>query len=310
MSNHASVGVSRGCGSVRTPGGVYVECGLFASSDNTRILEHFLFDPPLAIPPGLDLVNKPQLWTDSATGLTHLLIWVGAEHYPYVADYIEETRRFGASRKLSPTLDFSRLTPGKSRMMLAHPRCLNTAWEDMTLPFFCAQRSCRCRRCVDLEERVRQYHDLTGPRIGAVSFQTSAHPSSVPAGVTVTEVHPLTDTLTLTETITIARHMGPCLTKCYDLIPADAGRHSPWNQAIMAEEQPGGVTLPLYERQIGDTLYVYTPTGEPTQGLTPGVFAALPITGFSLIKRANGTVQEHAKQVLDQTGYPIQETRE
>ena len=50
--------VPRGCGE-REPGGVYAECGL---SPRGRPLEEFLFDPPLPIPEGLDLINKPQLW--------------------------------------------------------------------------------------------------------------------------------------------------------------------------------------------------------------------------------------------------------
>ncbi len=45
----------RGCGD-REPGGVYAESGL---SRYGRPIEHFLFDPPLPVPDGLDLVNKP-----------------------------------------------------------------------------------------------------------------------------------------------------------------------------------------------------------------------------------------------------------
>jgi hypothetical protein len=45
----------RGCGD-REEGGVYAECG---PSPYGSPLEHFLFDPPLPLPDGLDLVNKP-----------------------------------------------------------------------------------------------------------------------------------------------------------------------------------------------------------------------------------------------------------
>src|SRR5579863_5482931 len=109
----------RGCGQ-RTPGGLYVECGL---SPYGRPLEDFLIDPPLSLPTGIDLVNKPQLWprTDPAsqeavvdveTGrpVYDLLIHIGAEYYPYAPDYIEETRRMGASRKLNPNLDLAKLS--------------------------------------------------------------------------------------------------------------------------------------------------------------------------------------------------------
>src|SRR5258707_634554 len=78
--------VPRGCGE-REPGGVYAESGL---SPRGRPLEEFLFDPPLPIPEGLDLINKPQLWQralasgetaldDDGLPILDLLIWVGAE---------------------------------------------------------------------------------------------------------------------------------------------------------------------------------------------------------------------------------------
>jgi hypothetical protein len=87
--------VPRGCGE-REPGGVYAESGL---SPRGRPLVEFLFDPPLPIPEGLDLINKPQLWMRTlASGepaldeegqpIFDLLIWVGAEHYPYCSDYL------------------------------------------------------------------------------------------------------------------------------------------------------------------------------------------------------------------------------
>ena len=69
--------VERGCGE-REQGGVYAETGL---SRYGTPLEYFLIDPPQPLPVGLDLINKPQLWEDPATGITHLLIWIGGEHY-------------------------------------------------------------------------------------------------------------------------------------------------------------------------------------------------------------------------------------
>ena len=94
--------VPRGCGE-REPGGVYAESGL---SPRGRPLEEFLFDPPLPVPVGLDLINKPQLWQRTlASGepaldeeelpIFDLLIWVGAEHYPYCPDYLEEVKHWG-----------------------------------------------------------------------------------------------------------------------------------------------------------------------------------------------------------------------
>lgn len=47
----------RGCGD-REPGGVYAESGVGPFGFP---LEHFLIDPPMPLPPGLDLVNKARI---------------------------------------------------------------------------------------------------------------------------------------------------------------------------------------------------------------------------------------------------------
>src|SRR5712672_1863788 len=135
--------VERGCGD-REPGGVYCESGL---SPRGRPLEEFLIDPPLPLPDGLDLVNKPQLWQRTlpsgepaldaeGDAIFDLLIWVGEEHYPYCSDFIEEVKQFGASRRLNPNLDLSLLSRS-SRMILAHPRARNTAWQTQRPPEIC-----------------------------------------------------------------------------------------------------------------------------------------------------------------------------
>src|SRR5258708_36853707 len=76
------------------------------------------------------------MWEGRATGITHLLIWIGSEHYQWCSDYIEETRRFGASRRINPNLELSRLTR-ESRMILAHPRALDTLWKEQRPPQVC-----------------------------------------------------------------------------------------------------------------------------------------------------------------------------
>src|SRR5437016_2413918 len=65
-----------------------------------------------------------------------MLISIVGEQYEYTPYYIEETRRFGASRRINPNLELSRLTR-ESRMILAHPRVINTLWEEQTPPQEC-----------------------------------------------------------------------------------------------------------------------------------------------------------------------------
>jgi hypothetical protein len=264
--------VFRGCGE-RTPGGIYIECGL---SPVGRPFEDFLVDPPLAMPPGLGceaLANKPQFWTDSATGTVHLVIWIGAEHYPYLADFVEEARRFGISRKLSAQLlerpAFARITLN-SRMILAHPRGLNTWWAQQLPPF-------RCMKEV---------------------------PAHAPAGCAAeaNEQVPVDES-------DVDERTGPCLFQTWDLIPAaealpltDPATGAPVVDPITHEVRRKCFTLggrTWYARRIGSTEYVYAPTGDSAAGLEPGIFGAFPITGFALVTRSDGCVDPRVAARLE-----------
>lgn len=112
-----AIPVERGCGS-RKQGGIYAE---FGCGPGGSPIEDFLIDPPVIFDPkelgitpiGVRLVEREGVW--------HIIDWVGSEHYPNVADYVEETRRAGLSRRLAKTLDFSKLTE-QSRILLVHAR--------------------------------------------------------------------------------------------------------------------------------------------------------------------------------------------
>lgn len=115
-----AVPVERGCGS-RQAGGAYFETGL---SDNGLPVEAFLFDPPGALTQetiqamGIRPVGV-TLTAPGPDGVVHVIDWIGSKFYPNVADLIEETRRYGLSRRLPKNLDFSALTRD-SRIVLAH----------------------------------------------------------------------------------------------------------------------------------------------------------------------------------------------
>jgi hypothetical protein len=271
--------VSRGCGD-REPGGVYCECGL---SSRGRPLEEFLIDPPLPVPDGLDLVNKPQLWQrthptgeaalDAEGDLIYdLLIWVGEEFYAYCSDYIEETRQFGASRRLNPHLDLSLLSRS-SRMILAHPRARNTAWQTQRPPEICRK---------DIPGHATSTSDIDGEgedtllmqlmRLAASGSDTESSPADVP-------------------------HNGPCLFKVWELIPREAAQTVLELDEFETEDVASGPqNAPLCLRAIGSTVYPYRPTGESADGLVPGIFAALPITGFAFIRFDDGSVNDRAKE--------------
>jgi hypothetical protein len=114
---------ARGCGK-RVKGGIYVEVptGPFG-----RPLEDFLIEPPVVVDPselGLSPIGVKLIQKD---GVYHILDWVGTNYYPNVADFVEEARIMGISRRLPKTLDFQKLTAG-SRLILLHPRAHDDNW--------------------------------------------------------------------------------------------------------------------------------------------------------------------------------------
>jgi hypothetical protein len=116
--------VIRACGR-RIRGGVYAETGL---SEEGLPIEYFIVDPPIPVDTsqlGLASVGVQliEVKATDAGNVYHVFDVVGQEFYPYPADYIEETRRLGASRRLPANLDFSRLGPG-SRLVLIHARAV------------------------------------------------------------------------------------------------------------------------------------------------------------------------------------------
>lgn len=117
ITNGTSTGGSRGCGS-RKQGGVYLCTGL---SEDGSPVEDFLVDPvrPFRGEP----FRAPISWEDpTKPGLFHAVIWVGAEFYPSLVDFVEEVKAKGASRRIPSSFDFSKLTPGASRMIFVHPK--------------------------------------------------------------------------------------------------------------------------------------------------------------------------------------------
>jgi hypothetical protein len=287
--------VPRGCGD-REPGGAYIESGL---SPWGRPLEAFLIDPPLPMPDGLDLVNKPTLWQRTLSGgevardadgvpIYDVLIWVGCAYYPYCPDFIEEVRRYGASRKLNPNLDLSLLSQA-SHMILAHPRVINRLWQTQRPPQ-------RCEKHIEGHDlKLLASEKAQSAWITAEDDSERTTSQDVPSNRSLTAPHARPINLALAP----VRHQGPCLYKLWELIPQQAAQTvmdevDPTLRALHLDTDP----LPLCLRSIGSTIYQYHPTGESAEGLIPGLFAALPITGVALIRFADGSVNEKARQKM------------
>ncbi|MCA3060267.1 MAG: hypothetical protein ING60_10690 [Rhodocyclaceae bacterium] len=121
--------VIRGCGS-RKAGGVYLCTGL---AEHGLPIESFFIDPVKAM--AVECFRAPTLIDDPfVEGLKHIAVWIGAEHYLSPADYLEECRRLGASRRIPSDFDFTPLTPGKSRMVMIHPLAFTERIDEATCP--------------------------------------------------------------------------------------------------------------------------------------------------------------------------------
>jgi len=108
--------IERGCGK-RVKGGLYACCGL---SPNGKPIEHFLIDPPG--PYKGEPFRAPIIQEER--DVKHLVFWVGAQHYPFCPDFIEETRNFGVSKRIPLGTDLSGIEAFKSRMYFVHPRAI------------------------------------------------------------------------------------------------------------------------------------------------------------------------------------------
>jgi hypothetical protein len=193
--------VVRGCG-VRVQGGIYAEV---ATSPDGRPIEEFLVEPPIPVPPdvglparGVILVedHRRHMWLPGVDGLDmHTPIWnivdrIGSTNYPNVADIVEETRAFGGSRRLPPTLDFSKLTEF-SQLWWAHDRADIENYADYYPHLehfpYCRKRNIHHKAVVALgPSGPREYYQ------GAEPGQLDHNPGSMCVGLWWEDLDPLT----------------------------------------------------------------------------------------------------------------------
>lgn len=155
-------GISRGCGTARIQGGLYAECGL---SENGVPLESFMFDPAILVPESLDL-NARGVQLLERDGVWHLVDHVGSQHYPNVADFVEEVRAFGLSRRLPTSLDFAKLSAG-SRILLCHSRAHIANWREYRAETADATHDCpKTRAWPEFAARPGHAEGTAGPCSG------------------------------------------------------------------------------------------------------------------------------------------------
>lgn len=121
-------GITRGCG-LRKPGGLYVCSGL---SPYGSPIENFIVDPPLPYNSGP--FRAPIVFEKE--GRKHIMMWVGAEYYPYCSDFIEEVRKYGASKRVPNNFPIEELERG-SMLFLVHPKAMVADFEYLPMVEYC-----------------------------------------------------------------------------------------------------------------------------------------------------------------------------
>jgi hypothetical protein len=145
-------GGERGCGT-RQKGAAYLAIPLVPDG---APIEEFLIDPPVVVDPdelGISAIGVSLLAHPGGDGseITHVYDIVGREHYPTVAEFIDEGRRMGISRRIAANTDFAKITR-ESRLLLLHAHAdIANAAE------FPTDRACPCHIP---EHREPDYSDM------------------------------------------------------------------------------------------------------------------------------------------------------
>lgn len=150
--------MSRGCGT-RAQRGIYLVQHL---GPDGLPLEAFMVDPTaesdlraLGITSiGVQLIDH---------GGTHSVFdMVGSSHYPNVADFLEEARRHGVSRRLPKNLPFEQITPA-SRLVLLHQRAVILDRDRLAGPGWPPVLCCQDILAMWLAEHGRSLHGYQPP---------------------------------------------------------------------------------------------------------------------------------------------------
>lgn len=111
---------SRNCGETRVQNGLYLAV---ESSPFGKPVEYFLLDP--VVPTDFKPFRTPIIVErKDGSKINDIFVYIGKQFYPFVPDYIEETRMYGISRRIPKDFPFERLTPYKSRMFFVHERAI------------------------------------------------------------------------------------------------------------------------------------------------------------------------------------------
>src|SRR5260221_426046 len=203
----------------------------------------------------------------------------------YASHCVRRSRHRNPILLFNLNLDLSLLSRS-SRMILAHPHVLNMQWQEQRPPL-------DCKKAVPGHDAALAASDeeVEGATSEAEEEEMSLSAFAYRAGDNAGALLPALPLESL--------RTGPCLFKLWELIPQEAAKTViDVAEDEAGERHPGTEPLPLCLREIGSTIYQYRPTGESADGLVPGLFAALPLTGFALIRYHDGSVNDQAREKI------------
>ena len=286
----------RGCGE-RDEEKPYACCGVGAGGSP---IEAFVQDPVL---PWLDdnvgrgaqiLPRNPE----EPDGVCDLVIIVGVntgkekDGYPFYWDYVEESRLYGASRKVSEDLPFERLTPGPggSRMIFVHrlaiPQFEFSVVRDR--PYY------MCSKGFPLMQWAGM------PEFGHHPPPPGARPPCAFAGKDLAWLFHETERLERPGMSSMFRVSfgSTSYTGTYPSFPAPCTDYSlciddkAYNAAPCKE-------CPQVQKYVGGQFVSAGPAFRDKRMWKPGIFLALPLTHFEFRTKQNDEVVER----LNKTGY-------
>lgn len=254
--------VVRGCGT-RQPGGIYLVSEVGGEG---KPLPYFLIDPPRPVAAeGLGLASRGVTLAELG-GAPCVLDWVGADSYPNVADFLEETVRFGSSRRVQGTLDFATLGPG-SRHLFVHPRAV-------------------------IENPQEYWGYGTGKSAGGYDYA----PDSVPGRTLFDRC------VTTRGDHDAAGYEGMCATLWWhDLHPDSVVFAS--EEGIFEQQVVWGATV---KRQLpGFAYHAFSRPQDTRPRYAPGAFLWLPIHRIAVIEDPEGGAHEAALKKATKAGLPV-----
>ena len=284
MTNYHCIPVPRGCGT-RLAGDLYACCGIAPHGTvGAKRIEDFLIDPPQPVPLWMNLAplgTRLFARQDKAGNyVTHVADWVGSQHYPNVADLVEEVRRFGLSRKLAKTLLAQKTImtwDAKARQVVTIP----------TPPLTAASRI--------FLAHSRGYLDNGGEYVAGPSFMTgpsitasSSAPCCCPKGLADHDAHPLDPDWDAADFM------------CAGLWWQDIAPFKGVAPAPGADPRLVTRTMPSFSYEARTP----PPGVTPAYSAQPAFFAAFPITTIEVIAGMPSS-QATAKTLTTQTGLPV-----